>query len=412
VVEFGQFVAVPVASQWLADGGAHVIKVESLQGDPIRMINPLAGNETRYFISRNTGKHSLPLALADPAAKPVIDALLASADVVLMNLRPGLAEKLGMGTDTLRKLFPRLIIGSVSAFGLHGEEADLAGMDLVVQARSGLMAANGRVIDGRPAAGDPVSADVMCAMTLAFGISSALLRRERTGEGGTVDTSLMQAAMTLANNQLVRSEEKDAARQQDMLTRLADLQAQGASYGEQLDLFQTARRSPMLMIYYRTYATADAHVAIACGSHSLRLKFAQALELDDPALQAGFSGDLTAHYDRLASTVERRMASYPSAHWLEVLRETGVPISTVKFPMELFDDNQVAANKMLHTLSHPTAGDITMVGPPLSLDEDGFVPGHATAAFGSETKALLAELGFSQAQINQLISNNITHTGE
>ena len=98
--------------------------------------------------------------------------------------------------DTLRERFPRLVSGSVTAFGKHGPEADLAGMDIVVQARTGLMAANGRIVDGRPAPGDPVSADYMCAMTLAFGIASALLRRERTGVGGTVDVSLMQAAMT------------------------------------------------------------------------------------------------------------------------------------------------------------------------------------------------------------------------
>ena len=89
----------------------------------------------------------------------------------------------------------------MSGFGNKGPEAGDAGMDLVVQARSGLMAANGRMIEGRPAAGDPVSADFMCAMTLAFGVSSALLRRERTGMGGVIDTSLLQAAMSLTSSQ-------------------------------------------------------------------------------------------------------------------------------------------------------------------------------------------------------------------
>lgn len=401
----------PVASQWLADGGAHVIKVESIQGDPIRLINPLVADESRYFISRNTGKHSLPLALSDPAAQPVIKALLAHADVVLMNLRPGLAEKLGLDSTTLRQQHPQLIIGSVSAFGLQGEEADRAGMDLVVQARSGLMAANGRVVDGRPAAGDPVSADVMCAMTLAFGISAALLRRERTGQGGVVDTSLMQAAMTLANNQLVRSEREDATHQAATLDELAALQTQGAPYQEQLALLQAARNAPLLMIYYRTYATADGHVAIACGSHALRLKFATALNIDDPVLTESFSGDMQAHYSELAQQVEQRMAQHASEHWLRTLLEAGIPISTVKFPMELFDDDQVAANQMLHTLEHPLAGDITMVAPPLTMDHQGFIPGHPTAPFGSETRLILSELGFSDDTINQLVTDHVTHTG-
>ncbi len=209
VVEFGQFVAVPFCAQLLADGGATVIKIEAPEGDPTRALNPLGPGETRIFLSRNRGKHSLPLRLSDPAARPVLDALLAWADVILMNFRPGLEVKLGLDPASVLDRFPKLIIASVTAFGKAGPDASLAGMDIVVQARSGLMAANGRMIDGRPAPGDPVSADYMSAMSLAFGVSSALFRRERTGKGGIVDVSLMHAAMTLANNQLVRSEDRD-----------------------------------------------------------------------------------------------------------------------------------------------------------------------------------------------------------
>ena len=207
VVEFGQFVSVPFCAQLLAEGGAQVIKVEALSGDPTRVLRQIAPLETRTFISRNRGKRSLPLALRNARAKPVIDALLRWADVALMNFRPGLDAELGLDPATLKSRWPRLVVGAVTAFGKQGPEARLAGMDTVVQARTGLMAANGRMEDGRPAPGDPVSADYMCAMSLAFGISAALLRRERTGIGGSVDVSLMQAAMTLANNQLVRSED-------------------------------------------------------------------------------------------------------------------------------------------------------------------------------------------------------------
>ena len=137
VVEFGQFVAVPFAAQLLADGGAHVIKVEALEGDPTRRLRPLTPGETRIFISRNRGKHSLPLALRDPGAKPVTDALLGWADVALMNFRPGVAEELGLDAPTLTDRFQRLIVGTVTAFGKAGPDAGHAGMDIVVQARSG-----------------------------------------------------------------------------------------------------------------------------------------------------------------------------------------------------------------------------------------------------------------------------------
>ena len=181
VVEFGQFVAVPFCGQLLAEGGAEVIKVESPEGDPNRHMGEVVAFESRIFISRNRGKHTLPLKLSDASAKPVIDALLSWADVVLMNFRPGLAAKMGIDAETLLQRFPQLIIGEVTPFGKLGPDAGLSAMDIVVQARSGLMAAMGRVVDGRPAPGEPVISDYMAATSLAFGVSSALFRRERTG---------------------------------------------------------------------------------------------------------------------------------------------------------------------------------------------------------------------------------------
>ncbi len=139
VVEFGQFVSVPFCAQLLAEGGAEVVKVEALGGDPTRVLRQIAPLETRTFISRNRGKRSLPLALRAVAARPVLDALLGWADVVLMNFRPGLDRELGLDPETLKGRYPRLICGAVTAFGKRGPEAGLAGMDTVVQARTGLM---------------------------------------------------------------------------------------------------------------------------------------------------------------------------------------------------------------------------------------------------------------------------------
>src|SRR5215467_13770014 len=128
VVEFGQFIAVPFCAQLLSEGGAHVIKIEGLEGDPVRQLTPLPGGDTRHFLSRNRGKRSLPLDLRHPRAKAVIDALLARADVVLTNFRPGLAEEFGLDAATLAPRFPRLVVGNVSAFGRQGPDALLAGM--------------------------------------------------------------------------------------------------------------------------------------------------------------------------------------------------------------------------------------------------------------------------------------------
>src|SRR4029450_1513281 len=211
VVEFGQFIAVPFCAQLLSEGGAHVVKVESVDGDPVRQLAPLAPGETRHFISRNRGKHSVPRAARHPSARRVVDRLVARADVVLTNFRPGLAAELGLDWASLAPRYPRLVVGNVSAFGRRGPAARLAGMDLVVQARSGLMAAGGNIQDGVPTGGENPVVDYMCAVPLSFGIPSALLRRTVTGRGGEVDVSLMMAAMMAQNNNMVRIESADGA---------------------------------------------------------------------------------------------------------------------------------------------------------------------------------------------------------
>ena len=403
VVEFGQFIAVPFCAQLLAEGGAEVVKVESLAGDPTRLMRQIAPLETRTFVSRNRGKRALPLALRHEEAKPVIDALLGWADVALMNFRPGLAKQIGLDPDALRQRFPRLVCGTVTAFGKRGPEAHLAGMDTVVQARTGLMAANGRVVDGRPAPGEPVSADYMCAMSLAFGIAAALLRRERTGVGGSVDASLMQAAMTLANSQLTRSEREDAEPHAQALARLQAQRLGGRSFGEQAQALSSARPLPLRKIYLRTYDTADAPIAIACGSRSLQVKFLAALGLEDAALGAEDAEQRGDYYEALTRQVEATMRERTSAAWTDRLNEAGVPVAQVRFPVELFDDEHVRANAMLHRLPHPTAGDFTVLAPPVAIDGDGFRPGAAMQPLASETRQILGDLGFSTAEADRLV---------
>src|SRR6266850_873631 len=220
VVEFGQFIAVPFCAQLLAEGGARVLKIEALEGDPVRQLAPLAPGETRHFLSRNRGKRSLPLDLRHPRAKDVIERLLARADVILTNFRPGLAEELGLDYASLAPRLPRLIVGSVSAFGRRGPDALLAGMDLVVQARTGLMASLGKIEDGVPASGEAPVADYMCALSMAFGVAAALLRRERTGRGGEVSGALMMAALVAQNNSMVRVELVDGPAHATVRARL------------------------------------------------------------------------------------------------------------------------------------------------------------------------------------------------
>jgi crotonobetainyl-CoA:carnitine CoA-transferase CaiB-like acyl-CoA transferase len=403
VLELGQFVAVPWAGQVLADGGAHVIKIEPPEGEPSRHIAPLARHESRHFVIRNRGKHSLPLDLKHPDARPILDALLARADVVLINMRPGLAAELGIEYEQLAPRHPRLIVGSVTAFGPRGPDAALAGMDMVVQARSGLMVTGGKMSNGLPTTGESPIADYMAAALLAFGVASALFRRERTGRGGRVDTSLLQSALALQNNLMVRVEDVDGPRHADFREWLGEARRGGVPFVEQAERMPRNRPVAMAAVYYRTYATKDAALAVACGSPSLRRKFIAALGHEDPALAGGVT-DVDAHYAALKRVVEATVASRTTEEWQAHLAGVGVPASRVALPLEILDDAQPAANAMFARQDHPALGPLTVFGPPVGLDADGFVAGPPTAPFGSEVRTILEWAGFGGVEVERLLA--------
>ncbi len=410
VVEFGQFIAVPFCAQLLAEGGAHVVKVESLAGDPVRQISPLAPGETRHFVSRNRGKHTLPLDLRHAKSRAVIDRLLARADVVLTNFRPGFAAELGLDWPALAPRFPRLVVGNVSAFGPKGPDAGLAGMDLALQARSGLMTAAGRIEDGVPKGGDAPIADYTCAMMLAFGIASALLRRERTGRGGEVDVALLMAALLVQNNTLVRVESADGPAHARARARLAELRAQGRPLAEQAALVPTVRTPAMTEVYYRTYPTRDGAIAIACVSPGIQRTLMKALGLRDALLERPVP-DREAqarHYAVLRAETESLFASRTCAEWKALLDAHGVPMARVSLPFEMLDDEQVLANGFVHDLPHPALGPVRVLAPPVRIDGDGFTPAPATRSFGSETRAILGSLGFGDAEIGALLADGVT----
>jgi formyl-CoA transferase len=403
VLELGQFVAVPWAGQVLADGGARVVKVEPPEGEPSRHIAPLVPGESRHFVIRNRGKHSLPLDVKHPDAREILDALLARADVVLVNMRPGLAAELGVEFEQLAPRHPRLIVGTVTAFGPRGPDAALAGMDMVVQARSGLMVTGGKTKDGLPTTGESPIADYMAAALLAFGVAAALFRRERTGRGGRVDTSLLQSALALQNNLMIRVERVDGPRHAEFRDWLAEARRGGVSFVEQVERMPRNRPVAMAAVYYRTYATKDAALAVACGSPSLRRKFIAAVGHEDPALTAAVP-DVDMHYAALRAAVEATLASRTTEEWTATLAAAGVPASRVALPLEILDDAQPVANAMFARQDHPALGPLTVLGSPVNLDGEGFAPGPPTAAFGSETRAILAWAGFGDADVRRLLA--------
>ena len=382
VLQFGQFVAVPYACQMLADGGAYVIKIEPREGEAARFLGPSIDQVTRHFLIRNRGSHSLPIDLRNKHSTEIIQGLLKKCDVVLTNLRPGLAEELGIDHASLEKEYPRIISGNVTAFGKKGLDASLPGMDLVVQARSGLMAMNGGMENGRPTAGGSPIIDYMCASILAFGITSALLRREKTGKGGYVDVSLLMSSLVLQNNMISRLESLDAERYDTFLNWIEEARKDGVPFSEQVKKMPGVRDSLLQSVYYRTYETRDSAIAIACASVPLRKRLLAAINMKDEVLEGVIAkNEVRNYYHVLSKKIEALFLSRDTSEWVSIFASEGIPAQPVKFPVEMLTDEQVEANSLVIHREHESAGKIAFLNTPLSLDEDGFVAESTGANF-------------------------------
>jgi len=218
------------------------------------------------------------------------------------------------------------------------------------------------------------------------------------------------SALVVQNNNMVRIDSADRATHATARERLAELRAAGRPYAEQAALTPQIRPPGTVNVYYRTYATRDAALAVACGSPALRRAFIRAMGLADEALDRPIADRAKEieHYVALRRRVEAIVATRTTADWQATLEAAGVPAAGVKLPLELLDDEQPLANGMLHDLNHPVLGPVRVLASPVSMDGGGFVPAQATAPFGSETRAVLGELGFSSVEIDALLADGVT----
>jgi CoA:oxalate CoA-transferase len=398
VVEFGQFVVVPFCAQLLADGGARVIKVEPPTGDAYRSgPAPLAAGETRQFLIKNRGKQSIAIDLGHPGAQDVVHRLVGMADVVLVNLSPAAVRRRGLDYDSVAARNPRVVYGAVSAFGYAGPEAGLPGMDVVVQARSGLMSSLGAEDDGLPHHSEVQAADYATAMLLFGGIATALFARERTGTGQKVDVSLLGGALTLQNNSLAHVHAADGWRHEFVEEHLPRLRKDGAARRE-IEGVRRAMRpdAPIHTAHYRTFRTGDGVIAIGAGSPAARRRLAAVTGLDEDLVRT----DAEAFRAQLAALVATRT----SAEWVADLRAQDVPVAEVRHIDEMLFDPHVEAEGLVADYEHEVVGRYRGLGAPLQMSATPFAARAASPPFAGHTTELLAELGFDDAGVDALIA--------
>ena len=404
VVEFSEIIAAPFAGMLLSDMGAEVIKVEPPWGDPWRYAQPFSQTEGRPYLAYNRGKRDLTLDLTTPESTQVLGKLIPETDVVLVNYRPDVAARLGVDYEALAALNPKLVYCENTAFGRQGPDAHRPGYDVMLQAMSGLMAAEAKLENGTPQhiVSSPMI-DTSAGFCLAWCVCAALFHRERTGQGQKIETTLLGTALALMGMRFCQVESLDRQPRQQTLETLEGLRAAGCSYQEILDVYQADHPQSPGNIYYRVYQTADGAIAVGCLSDPLRRRLLEVLGLEDIRFDAGYDSTTpeAAKFGlELTRRAEERFRETGSQEWFGILEEKGVPAGPVRFVEELYDDPQVQANHLVSDLEHPEAGMVRMIGPLAQFSATPLNP-TPPAALGQHTDEILEGLGFSGEEVQR-----------
>jgi crotonobetainyl-CoA:carnitine CoA-transferase CaiB-like acyl-CoA transferase len=379
VVEFGNLIAGPYAGMLLADLGADVVKVEPPSGDLGRGFGPYVVGESAFFMAVNRGKRSVCLSPKDPDARRWLGDLVASADVLLHNLRLGAMERMGLGEEDVRRINPAVIYTVVSAFGADGPYADRAGIDVVFQGESGMMSITGE--PGSPPAKTATTiGDYVAATNAALAVCAALVERAATGRGRRVDVSLRDGLMAVQSG----------------------WNAVAFATGRQPA--KTGTASPFLAPN-QAFETADGHLTLAIVSDAHFLVLCRELGRLDLADRYPTNGARMQGRAELVAELEAVFRSDLTSRWVERLGAAGLPVGRVLTLPEVWHDPQVTHNEMVVEYDHPVAGRVRGIGSPLRLDGAPARASDPPPALGQHTAAVLAELGATDQEIAELIGD-------
>ena len=345
VVDLTRVLAGPYCTLVLANLGARVIKVERPpDGDDARGIGPFVGGKSLYFAALNHGKESIALDLRQADDRAIFEQLLAAADVLVENYRPGALGRLGYGWDVLHARWPRLILAAASGFGQTGPLRERPAFDMVAQAMGGVMSLTGYP-DGPPARVGVSIGDIAAGLFLAIGVVAALHARRDTGEGTMVDVAMLDCQLAILENALT--------------THLVT----GVLPG------RLGTRHPNIAPF-QAFEAADGRQVVVCAGHDGQFaKLCEAVDRPDLIGDARFATTdaRRRHVDQLEIELSAALRSRSAADWLERLERAGIPCAPVNSVADAVRSPQVAARNMVVEIPDPVIGRLAVAGNPIKL---------------------------------------------
>lgn len=382
VLDITQVMAGAYCSLLLADLGADVIKVEKPTGDDVRRMSTSDDIERSHaFVAMNRNKRGISVDMKTVEGVEVIRRLVAEVDIVVENFRPGAMDRLGLGYEALSELNPALIYASVSGFGATGPYRDLGGFDLVAQAASGIMS-----VTGHPG-GEPVKVGVpICDLNAgsfaALGVLSAYLHRVRTGRGQHVDTSLLEAGIA-------------------------------ATVWEANEWFGAGRiaeptgSAHRLAAPYEALRTGDGYIAVGAANQNAWEALCSAIGRIDLIEREEYVNNPARVRNRvsLADELTQHLASRTTDEWVALMRAGGVPCGPINDIAAVHRDPHVQARKVTATTDHPVLGEVTHLTVPVKLSRTPAEISRTAPLLGQHTREVLFEYGFTDAEIDGLITS-------
>jgi CoA:oxalate CoA-transferase len=386
----------PMTTAMLADWGADVIKIEGPDSpDPGRSLVRFErepGGVNAYFETHNRNKRGIVLDLKSERGREVFYRLAEGADVVVQNFRPGVNARLGVDYETLRKLNPRLVYCSASGFGLKGPDAGRPALDPLAQARGGIMSVTGEP-ESPPTRTFGGFADQVSAFLLSYGIVLALFHRERSGEGQSLDGSLLQSMIA------------------SQAFNITSFLTTGTYAGQPIPRISRKVTSPL----WNHYRAKDGRWIMLAMAQFGRywpvfreaMRQATGETLEPERLDVDWMRMHAVELMALVAKLDGLFAAKTADEWVALLREHDLVVEAVREYSELADDPQVVENEMLVTFDHPAHGEMRMVGPAVNLQGTPGSIRRPAPEFGQHTEEVLLEAGLSWEEIESLRSEGV-----